>query len=62
MRVNFEKKLGYKDSDQVEAMEILEECVNVLNENSNKLNPFNELYYDTYNNMARCQNISGNIK
>ena len=34
----------------------------MIGKNSNKLNPFSELYYDTYNNMARCFNIQGNIE
>ena len=54
MRENFEKKLGYKQSDQVEAMSILDDCVKILSENSNKLNPFSEMFYETYNNLDRC--------
>lgn len=34
----------------------------MIDKNSNKLNPFSELYYETYNNMARCANIQGDIQ
>ena len=41
---------------------MLEHCIEVITKNSNKLNPFSELYYETFNNMARCCNIQGDIK
>ena len=49
-------------AEQKNAMKILEQCVHILDQNSNKLNHFSELYYETYNNMARCSNNMGNIK
>lgn len=48
--------------DQARVFKILEECVRVIDQNSNKLNAFPDLYYETYNNMARCMNIQGNIR
>jgi len=43
-------------------MDMLEDCVKVLTENSNMLNKFTDLFYETYNNMARCMNIQGKIQ
>lgn len=56
------QNLASKDSeDQKSAMKILNKCLSVLNENSNKLNPFHDLYYETHNIIAMCQNIQGDI-
>lgn len=41
---------------------MLDHCVGVIQNNQNKLNPFSELFYETYNNIARCYNIQGKIK
>jgi len=49
-------------SEQKRAMEVLARCIEVVTENSNRLNPFPELFYETYNNMARCQNLQGSIR
>jgi hypothetical protein len=41
---------------------MLDHCVAVLEQNKNQLNPFSELFYETFNNIARCYNIQGKIK
>jgi len=51
-----------EERDQRAAMTMLGNCINVIDKNSNKLNPFSELYYETFNNMARCCNIQGDIQ
>jgi hypothetical protein len=33
-----------------------------LEKNADRRNPFSELYYETFNNMARAMNILGDIK
>jgi hypothetical protein len=48
--------------DQKTALIMLDHCVVVLEQNKNKLNPFSELFYETYNNIARCYNLQGKIK
>jgi hypothetical protein len=45
-----------------QCMGSLQKCIEVIDQNSNKLNLFPELYYETYNNLARCENFGGNIK
>ena len=47
------------------ATHILLNCVKVLDEcriNSGGLEMYSYFYYETYNNLARIQNISGNIE
>lgn len=51
-----------KLEDQKTALKILEKCLDVLNQNSNRLNQFDELFYETHNNIARCYNLQSNIK
>jgi hypothetical protein len=43
--------------EQERALDILNDCIDTIKENSNKLNYFPELNYETFNNMARCTNI-----
>lgn len=50
------------EDDQFMALNMLQTLIDVLNKNSNPLNEFPELYYETYNNMARCQNLMGDIR
>ena len=33
---------------------MLQKCIEIIDQYSNKENLFAELYYETYNNMARC--------
>lgn len=41
---------------------MLHTLIGVITNNSNPLNEFPELFYETYNNLARCMNFQGNIK
>lgn len=50
------------EDEQFQALNMLQTLIDVLNKNSNPLNEFPELYYETYNNMARCQNLMGDIR
>jgi tetratricopeptide (TPR) repeat protein len=50
------------EDNQIKAMQMLNTLVDVLTKNSNPLNEFPELFYETYNNMARCMNLQGDIK
>lgn len=48
--------------DQKKALTILHHCVKIIKENASKQSPFDELLYETHNNMARCYNIQGDIE
>lgn len=49
------------DEDHAAASAILKECVSVIEENSTSTKKWPELKYETFNNMARCMNIQGDI-
>ena len=42
------------ESDFNLSLEILNKCINVINEHQSKTKPFHSLYYNIYNQMARC--------
>jgi hypothetical protein len=44
------------------ALTMLQKCIEVIDQFSSKDNLFAELYYETYNNIARCMNFMGDIK
>lgn len=48
--------------DQKKAMALLQQCIKVIRDNASKQTPFDELLYETYNNIARCYNIQGDIE
>jgi hypothetical protein len=53
------------DAEQRSATHILLNCVKILDEcriNSGGLEMYSYFYYDTYNNLARIQNVDGNIE
>jgi len=52
---------AFSSSGEATALDVLKRCVEVLERNSNRLNAFNELFYETYNNMARLFNMEGDI-
>ena len=54
-----------QEAEQRSATHILLNCVKILDEcriNSGGLEMYSYFYYDTYNNLARIQNINGNIE
>jgi tetratricopeptide (TPR) repeat protein len=48
--------------DQKKALALLEQCIKVIRDNASKQTPFDELLYETQNNIARCYNIQGDIE
>lgn len=48
--------------DQKKALTLLQQCVKIIRDNATKQTPFDELLYETYNNIARCYNILGDIE
>lgn len=48
--------------DQKKALALLQQCIKVIRDNSSKQTPFDELLYETLNNIARCHNIQGDIE
>ena len=52
-----------KTSEDIETvLKILNKCLSVIDQYSNKQNPHNELYYEIHNNIARCHNLQADIK
>lgn len=48
--------------EQKEALDLLNNCIRLIDQNTNIEYQFPELYYETYNNLARCMNLKGDIK
>lgn len=48
--------------EQKRALALLQQCIKVVKDNASKQTPFDELLYETQNNIARCHNIQGDIQ
>lgn len=48
--------------EQREALDLLNNCIRLIDLNTSADHQFPELYYETYNNLARCMNLKGDIK
>ena len=52
------QNLNLKNSeDQESAIKILEKFIAIIDKYKDSKNQFSELYYETYNNIARCWNL-----